>query len=684
MKLPHSLIVPSCILLSPFVVAQSQVSTDDESNLEVIEVNSYQSERSLNQISESFAALSQESIEDIKPVHISEALQRLPGTWVSRGNGQEHLTAIRSPVLTGAGGCGAFYMAEDGIALRASGFCNTNQLFSVNSEQAGEIEVLRGPNSVLYGSNAVHGVINVLSPTVSDAKKLSFELGPHEYRRVGYSLGAEVAPDLMVMAYGNLSHDGGYKHDSGFEQQKLNLKVEYEKGNLHLVSLLSFHDLDQETAGFVQGFEAYQDPDLKKINPNPEAYRNSQSLRWYGNLSYQIDELQLVSFTPYYRNNDMDFLQHFLPWQATELNSHESIGAKLKWVGEKGKLDWVLGADWSNTEGFLTEYQDEPFTRTIPQGLHYNYRVDSVEFSPFVDIGYQLTSQLRINGGLRFDDIEYDYHNLLAVSNVCLPGVTACRFTPPASNKSQFSSLSGRIGWVYQTDGDLTWFGNVSNGFRAPQATELFRLQAGQSIADLQEEKSNAVEIGLRGELGDKSMWELAFYRQKKDNFIFQDTNRQNISDGETLHRGVELSGVLHLSERWQLSTAVSWSKHTYENDIAVSRSGSVLGNDIDTAPNLIANAVLTWAPSEHVEMDVEWQSMGEYYLDPANSAEYSGHDLVHLRARWQLSDSLKFHARVLNLLDEDYAERADFAFGNYRYFVGEPRSLFIGFDYQL
>jgi len=95
--------------------------------------------------------------------HINEIMQQVPGAWITRGNGQESLTSLRSPTLTGAGSCGAFYMASDGISLRAPGFCNVNQLFDANSEQAGRIEVIKGPATALYGSNAMHGVINILS-----------------------------------------------------------------------------------------------------------------------------------------------------------------------------------------------------------------------------------------------------------------------------------------------------------------------------------------------------------------------------------------------------------------------------------------------------------------------------------------------------------------------------------------
>ena len=63
-----------------------------------------------------------EAIAEIRPTHIHEALVRVPGVWISRGSGHEHLTAIRSAVLTGAGACGAFLYLEDGLPIRPAGF----------------------------------------------------------------------------------------------------------------------------------------------------------------------------------------------------------------------------------------------------------------------------------------------------------------------------------------------------------------------------------------------------------------------------------------------------------------------------------------------------------------------------------------------------------------------------------
>ena len=105
---------------------------------------------------------------------------RVPGVWISRGSGQEHLTAIRSSVLTGAGACGEFLLLENGIPIRPAGFCNVNNLFEMNTEQAAAVEVVRGPASALFGGNALHGVINVVSATAGEGSRASGSLASLE------------------------------------------------------------------------------------------------------------------------------------------------------------------------------------------------------------------------------------------------------------------------------------------------------------------------------------------------------------------------------------------------------------------------------------------------------------------------------------------------------------------------
>ena len=70
---------------------------------------------------------------------------------------------------------------------------------------------------------------------------------------------------------------------------------------------------------------------------------------------------------------------------------------------------------------------------------------------------------------------------------------------------------------------------------------------------------------------------------------------------------------------------------------------------------------------------------MGDYYTDPRNTNRYDGHDLVNVRASFSFSEKLSVFCRIMNAADKRYAERADFAFGNERFFIGEPHSVFVG-----
>lgn len=678
---PRSYLILSCFSFLPFSSAAEQNTSPEVLDTLVVTANRFESV--LNDVPASIGVVDGQQLADIAPVHINESLGRVAGVWISRGNGQEHLTAVRSPVLTGAGGCGAFFMAQDGISLRAPGFCNANQLFGVNAEQAAQIEVLRGPHSALYGANALHGVINVITPDVAMLPALSVqaELGGYDYQRGSFVFSREIQQHGFALL-GNLTQDGGYKDDSGFDQQKLTAIHETQIAGFNLKNRLSFTNLNQETAGFVQGFEAFKDEALKTANPNPEAYRDSTSVQAYSRWRKQVDSSQYWQVTPYFRYHDMEFLMHFVPWQPVERNGHRSLGLQGQYVQQIDNWQWTAGVDTDWSDGWLSEVQAEPFSPTLPQGTHYDYEVQSVNASPYASVQWQVSPELTAFADARFDYMEYDYTTLVPAGAACAEGVENCRFTRPASQTVSFSDWSFKLGAQYFWAEQHQVYSSYSQGFRPPQASELFRLQAGQAVARLDSENLNAWEIGVKGQ-GDTWRYAIAWFDMEKDNVIFQDTNRQNIDNGETDHQGLELDFHWQFAENWFLAGSGTFAEHRYRNDIQISRVGSIQGNDIDTAPDKLGNVRLGWQHEAH-SISAEWVIMGDYYLNPENTAQYEGHDLVNLRAAFQLNEQWRLSARLLNLLGEDYAERADFGFGNYRYFVGEPRAIYVSLRYQL
>jgi iron complex outermembrane receptor protein len=662
------------ILLSTSVFSQSQP-------IEKITVTASRASQKVLDVAGNISWLDDESLRLIEQQHINQVLVRIPGAWISRGNGQEHLTAIRSPVLTGSGGCGAFFIAQDGISLRAPGFCNVNQLFDANTEQASSIEVLRGPASTMYGSNAVHGVINVLTPNAFDTQQssVSLSLGPHDYTRGMFSL-STTGEQHGFLLYGNVTKDAGYLQDSGYDQQKMNLIHQYQGGKWQIKNVLAVSNLNQETAGFISGFEVYKDASLKRQNPNPEAFRDSQSMRVYSQISYVENDTTSFTITPYIRSTDMQFLQHYLPWQPIEDNSHSSVGVQAQFQKDYGDLSWLSGFDADYTQGQLTETQADDFSPTLPAGIHYDYEVNASVYSPFAQLRWTATQQLMLSAGVRYEHTKYDYDNQLSAGSACAQGVENCRFTRPEDQIVDYDEWSYQVNANYALTNNHRLYAQYSTGYRAPQATELFRLQAGQTVAELDAENVNSIELGLRGN-NESLFYDVTLFSMQKDNFIFQDTDRQNISNGETSHRGIELA----LSYHWQYfyaSANGTFAKHQYDSNLTLSRI-NIKDNEIDTAPEHMGSAQLGWRADSGSFIELEWVHQGNYYLNPENSAEYSGHNLLNLRTGWALNETLDIGVRVSNLTNEDYAERADFGFGSYRYFVGESRAVYATVRYQ-
>ncbi|GAA6170353.1 TonB-dependent receptor [Colwellia sp. KU-HH00111] len=672
---------------------------------EVIVVTGSRQQSQLLNLTGNINTISSADIDAVSAVHPSDLLNRATGVHIQTNNGMESLPSLRSPVLTGPGAAGAFLFLEDGVATRAAGFANNNGLSELNLAQAAAVEIIRGPASAAYGSNAVHGVINVLTKTPSDEKELSFLAGPNARFQLQGTLGRETGQH-GVSANFQAIDDGGYRDDSGFNSFKVNGRHNYENGADVFSTLISGFVLDQDTAGFISSGDngsdcyssdyddatLYKDREAMEKNCNDDAYRKWSSLRITTRWQRTLNQDEQLSITPYFRVNEMEFRQHYLPSKAIEENDHYSVGvaSNYHWQVEPN-LALVMGVDAEWTEGALTQTQQKADTfsygKARQQGVHYDYEVEALVIAPYLQADWQATDQLLFTGSIRYDASEYRYNNLIADGTLKADGsacvnssdeATPCLYLRPADSNDRYNNASAKLGFNYQLDSEIALFGAWSQGFRAPQTTDLYRLQKQQVAGEIDSEEINSVEFGVRG-VSDKLHYEAVIYAMTKKNFFFRDAKGLNVTDGETSHQGLELGVNYDLISNINLAINYSYGKHEYEFDRLT--SGVVKGNDIDTAPQHQANARLSWLPTADIKLELEWLHMGDYYLDPANEHKYDGHELLQLRGAINLNTKVKLFARIENLTDEKYASRADFAFGSYRYFGGQPRALHAGIN---
>lgn len=650
-------------------------------------VTATRSERPLRDQAGNTAVVAADDLAVVAHTHPSEILSRAPGAWVTQGSSQEHLTAIRSPVLTGPGACGAFLFLEDGLAARAAGFCNVNGLFELNTEQARTIEVVRGPGSALYGSNALHGLVNVMMPRPDEvARYARLDAGPHGYARVATGLSAG---GWRVDAHA--VHDDGWRDASGYTQYKLNAGL--NAGALEWS--LAATGLSQRTAAFIVGFDAYRDAATARSNPSPDAFRDADtqriSMRWTGALrDWQ------VSVRPFARRAHMRFLQHFTPGQPLETNGHASVGVQVlaQRAGARGALT-VAGVELETTHGFVKQFQPAPLTTaspflnaTRPQGTHYDFKVDARTAALFAHVEHPLAGAYRWTGGLRGEHTRYAYDNRADDGNLRADGTACpmggCLYNRPADRTDTFSTLTPKLGLLRPLGASSTAYLSATRGFRAPQVNELYRLQRGQDVADLDVERLDAVELGARGVAG-RTQYELAAFAMRKRGVVFQDSAGFAVSDGRTRHHGIEFTLVQPLGDAFEASLNGTLARHAYAFDRTLTGGDTIRsGDDVDTAPRRLGSVRLAWRPRAAQRVELEWSHIGAHWLDAANVHRYPGHALLHLRGSHGIVPRVRAGWRVTNLTDRRYAERADFAFGDYRYFPGPPRTVYLTLEVAL
>jgi outer membrane receptor protein involved in Fe transport len=633
----------------------------------------------------SYSVIGTEDIQSVAANHPAEILNTVPGVNVQMNSGQELLIAIRSPVLPAGAGQGSFLILENGIPIRAPAFGNVNALFELHHETAEAIEVVRGPGSVRYGSNAVHGLINVIDPEpgAQTGETLTASMNSLQRARVdataNYSAGGVANYDAI-----SIMDDQGWRDASSVNQYKLTHRTLFKGEDWKAIASLTGVVLNQETAGFIQGPDAYKNKDTATTNPNPEAYRDA----WAARANVRFEKSfgnDLLTITPFAITQRMIFIQHFLPDQSTEKNGHDSYGLMTRYDFGPESMRWSIGADVQYADGYLKEIQSRPsfgganpaVNPTFPQGIHYDYDVTTLMLGAYAELDWDFATNWSLLAGIRAENHNYDYTTNKA------PGTTG-RFRVAPSREDSFDLLTPKVGVVYSGFGPNNLvYANYARGERAPQTSDQYRLQNLQAIESLPVETLDSFEVGTRGDAG-PIRYDIAAYVMKKDNFFFRDSDGLNVPNGKTDHMGLEFAldgDVANIADgklKWNFNA--SWSDQTYAftRDVAAVGEDIIDGNQIDTAPEYLADAGLGWE-NETFSIFATSEYVGKYFTNAANTASYPGHTIFHLRGAWRFNDKFEAFGIIRNVTDERYADRADFATGADRYFPGEPVNLTLG-----
>ncbi len=684
-------------------IAAAQVATLPE-----ITITGTREKALLNETPAAVGAISGDTVRQDRPNHPTQIMSQIPGVAVAVTNGEGHTTAIRQPFTTNP----VYLFLEDGIPIRSTGFFNHNALYEINIPQSGGIEVIRGPGTALYGSDAIGGVINVLTrtPPKQGEFTLGGDIGGHGWARLLLG-GGNTVGDNAWRADLNITHTDGWRDATKYDRQSGTLRWDRALGSdAVLKTVLSFSNIDQQTgANSPLTLADYTSNPTR--NYLPIAYRKVEAFRLSTSYEKEWGDT-LLSITPYVRNNSMELLASFTlnSDPTVSLSENRSYGVLAKWRRDfpqfmRARL--IAGADVDVSPGARTEDSlNVSVTGAAPSRVFnaytiarrvYDYDVTFKGVSPYVHGEISPSERLRVTSGVRFDHLSYAFENRLAGAPLLVPAgapFPAARFYGQVNNTDvTFRHTSPKLGATYAIAGDMHLFAGYTHGFRAPSEGNLFRPSVGANAAaanasaaasaTLKPIKADQIEIGLRGNAGTLNYDVVVYDLTKRDDIVSQrdpiTTLTTTVNAGKTRHRGIELGAGMPFANTWRFDTALSYAKHTYED--WVTNAGIFSGKEIESAPRVMTNTRLTWQPKKDARVQLEWVKLGGYWLDAANTQKYGGHDLFNLRLNWPLTKDVSINSSLYNLTDRRHADSAQVSSGLPVLSPGLPRTLYAGLE---
>lgn len=671
-----------------------------DSVLSPVTVTGTREQTPLTETPSAVGIIDRELIDFTRPSHPQQLLGQIPGVAIAVTNGEGHTTAIRQGFTTSP----LYLFLEDGIPIRATGNFNHNALYELNIPSAGGVEVVRGIGSALYGSDAIGGIVNVLTRTPKDSRggDFSVESGSFGWARLLGGIDSGRIGSSAFRADLNLTHTDGWRDRTAYDRQSMNLRWDYEKDERTVVkTIVGVTHIDQQTgANSPLPLSLFRDD--PKTNLRSPAYRIVDALRVSSSVEKDLGSGQLLSFTPYFRDNRMDLngSYNFSPTSSNariERTAVQSFGVMLKYrknLDDAMRTRVIAGVDLDYSPSSRKEDKLNLLTRNGNQGAStdytgytvgpriYDYRVNTQGIAPYLHLETSPFDRLRVTAGLRYDYVRY------AMENNLNSGVGAGNLYQPGDTAVDFARLSPKLGVTWALSPASHLFASYNQGFRTPSENQLFRagaasaMQADAALA-LKPILADQFEAGVRGTAAGWQYEAVAYLLNKRDDLLAQrDASGVTVqtNNGATRHKGVELGLGRSLTSSWRIDAAASYAVHRYVDWVAGGVDYS--GREIEASPRVMSNVRLSWAPRGGTLAQLEWVHLGAYFLEASNQAgKYPGHDLFNLRASQALDSRWTLFARVMNLTNQRFADSASVSSGTAVASPGLPRALYMGLE---
>jgi vitamin B12 transporter len=603
---------------TPDVAGRGSVELDE------VVVSATRSPQPLARIGSSITILSARDIEDRQVVAVSDLLGQTPGVGVSRNGGIGGTTALR---IRGAE-TDQTLVVIDGVKLNDPSSTGGGYNFgNLLTGDIARIEVLRGAQSTLWGSQAIGGVVNIVTAQPTTALEVSAELEGGSRGTAYANLAAGGTSERIVwrIAGSRFITDGHSAYVSGAEKDGYQNSGLVGRLRLALSDSVSVDLRSVYSRGHSQ-FDGFPAP-LFAFADTAE-YAKTREFVGYAGLNFDLLDGRLKNRAAYaYTDTNRD---SYNPDQAVTPLTFDAVGANARFEYQ-GSFSVMEG--WDTTFG--AEHEKSSFRTASPSAFAPN-PIPSTAEAAITGIYGQLQAEiaagLTLTAGLRYDDHETFGDRAL-----------------------------GQAALAYAlNEGDTILRASFGQGFKAPTLYQLYSVYGNLA---LNPEEADSWDAGIEQRFFENALTLSAtgFYRKTQNQIDFVSCpnahplctpGRFGVYDNTARSRakGIEIAGKADLGP---VGITANYTLTDTEN----TSPGNVnRGKALARRPKHAANFSANYKWPFDISTGINLRYVGDAFDNAANNFVLEDYTLVDFLASWQVNKIVEIYGRVENVFDEVYA----------------------------
>ena len=669
----------------------------DNTKLEEMVVTANRTAQKRSEAPIAITTISKQTMEDTKAQRMDQLINKVSGVFMVNLGNEQHQMSIRQPMTTKS----LFLYMEDGIPIRTTGVYNHNALLEMNLPAAKSIEVIKGPSSALYGSEAIGGAVNVITQTAPAFTngQVSVQMNDKGYKRTDAQVGTTVGKWGIVASGYYADKTNGPIEYSNFSKKAITLRTDYRASEkTSWANTLAIVDYYSDMSGSIDSLKFAR---KNYTSQNTFTFRNVYALRYKSMLSHQWNQTSNTSVSLLYRDNSVGQNPSYSigstsnPTKFRGQINENTFKTFALFVNQTQKINWlnskiIAGAsvDFS-PQTYYAKYI--AITKDLAAGKYVSYTAPAVDsflskyktgiinVASYIDFECSPAKNLKFVAALRYDAFQYYFIN-------SLPASTS---VSTASTINSFNRVTPKLGLTYNYKG-IGWYANYSEGYVPPQLTELY--SAVKVAPYLLPQTFKNIELGGWASIIKNSVYvDWSIYQLKGTNEIISvkqaDNTTLNQNAGSTKHVGIEYGITIKPIHDLSIRFSGTNAKHSFISNIV--KGVNYNGKEMSGAPRFTSNAEIMYKPSfiKGLRLGAEWQHQGAYFMDDLDLFSYKGFDVVNLRAGYQYK-AVEIWVNALNVSNVYYSvfsskNATSSGSSAYSYSLGDPREITVGLAFH-